>query len=243
MRTIILAAGAAKRLLPLTDDIPKTLLKIGEKMMLEHILEQAQKAGLYHFDIVTGHGHPAVDEFAQQYQKKHPEVNINLIYNDEYDTRGNVVSMHTAKEVFDENFIVINSDTIFHADILKKLVESKHANAMIVDDVKKLGEEEMKVYVDDDESITHIHKNLDPNASHGEYVGILKLSSDIKGKLLDSFEKMIAEDDSVYYEDAIQKMINDHAIPIKSISTDGLPVMEIDTHEDLEEAHSLIQDM
>ncbi len=243
MRTIILAAGAARRLQPLTDSIPKTLLQLGEKTILEHILNQAVASGLTHFDIVTGHGHPAVEEFANEYQKEHPEININLIYNDQYDSTGNVASMHIAKEVFDEDFILINSDTIFHADILKRLVRSSHANAMVIDDVKDLGDEEMKVHINDDEHITHIHKSLDPNEAHGEYVGILKLSSDIKGKLLDSFDKMITEDDSVYYEDAIQKMINDHGVDIKSISTEGLPVMEIDTHEDLDEAKQLIEEM
>lgn len=243
LRTIIMAAGSSKRLQPLTEKIPKTLLKLGEKAILEHILDTAREAGLLHFDIVTGHGHPAVEEFAKEYQAAHPEIHIDLIYNDQYDTAGNIVSMLYAKEVFDEDFILINSDTIFHTDILKRLIDSKHGNVLVVDDVKKLGEEEMKVHINDEENITHIHKSLDPEDALGEYIGVLKLSKKIKQHLLDGLDKTITEDDSLYYEDGIQRMINDHDIAVKHISTKGQPAMEIDTHEDLAEAEELIKEM
>lgn len=238
-----MAAGTSERLRPLTDSIPKTLLMLGEKTILEHILDTAVSTGLRHFDIVTGHGHPAVEEAAMEYTVRHPEVNINLIYNDEYNTAGNVVSMRKAAEVFDEDFILINSDTIFHADILKRLVESKHANAMVIDDGKKLGDEEMKVALDPSESIARIHKSLDPAGSHGEYIGVMRLSKDVKRQLLDSLDKTIAGNNSLYYEDGIQQMIEDHGVQIKPISTAGLPAMEIDTHEDLAEAEKMIAEL
>jgi len=243
IRTIIMAAGTSQRLRPLTEDIPKTLLTLGEKSILEHILDAAVKSGLQHFDIVTGHGHPAVEEAALDYTTRHPEVNINLIYNDKFDSAGNVVSMRAAEEVFDENFILINSDTIFHADILKRLVESEHENAMVIDDFKELGEEEMKVTIDADENITRVHKSLNPKESHGEYIGVLKLSKNVKDRLLASLDKTIAHDNSLYYEDGIQQMIEDHGVLIKPISTMGLPAMEIDTHEDLADAEELIKEM
>lgn len=236
-----MAAGTSERLKPLTDEIPKTLLRLGEKTILEHILDTARSEGLQHFDIVTGHGHRAIEEFVREYQQRHPKIHITLIYNDLYDSTGNIVSLLKAQEVFDEDFILINSDTVFHADILKKLLAEKNTNAMIVDDVKHLGAEEMKVLVDQQEHIIRIHKSLDPRTSHGEYVGLLKLGKQVKQQLLASLEKRIAEDESVYYEDAIQTMIDDHGVPIQRISTEGLPVMEIDTPEDLRDAENLIK--
>lgn len=238
-----MAAGRARRLDPLTTDIPKTLLKLGEKTILEHILDRSQQAGLVHFDIVTGHGHPAVEEFAREYQEKHPEVNINLVYNDRFDAAGNIVSMQYAKEVFDEDFILINSDTIFHADILKRLIEAEYGNAMVVDDVSGLVDEDMKVMTDENESISLIHKGLDPEKSLGEYIGMMKLTADVKEQLLDALDKTIAEDDTLYYEDALQRMIQDHGVDVKPISTAGLQWMEIDTHEDLKAAHSMIREI
>jgi choline kinase len=236
-----MAAGSSRRLHPLTKEIPKTLLKLGEVTILERILENCRAAGLTHIDLVTGHGHPAVEEFVARYHADHPEVDLNLIYNDQYDSAGNVVSFQYAKPIFDEDFILINSDTVFHADILKRLIESPHGNVMVVDDLKDLGEEEMKVLVDNDENITHIHKSLNPADSHGEYIGVLKLSAAIKDQLLDSIDRTVAEDSSVYYEDALQRLITDHGVKIKRLSTDGLPAMEIDTHEDLAAAGRLAE--
>lgn len=238
-----MAAGSSQRLRPLTEHIPKTLLMLGEKQMLAHILDNVRNAGIDHVDIVTGHGHPAVEEFANEYQGKHPEININLIYNDEYDSSGNIVSFFKAKEVFDEDFLLINSDTIFHADILTKLIESPHTHAMVVDSSKELGEEEMKVLLAEQEHIAHIHKSLDPQDSHGEYIGVMKLGKDIKQQLLSSLQATIDRDNSLYYEDALQNMINTHGVQIHPIDTEGLPSMEIDTHEDFAEAKKLLDQM
>lgn len=239
-----MAAGTSNRLRPLTEHVPKTLLRLGEKAILSHILDTAVQNGLRHFDIVTGHGHSAVEEFANEYQRSHPGININLIYNDEYSSSGNIVSMHTAREVFDEDFILINSDTIFHADILKQLIQSPHANAMVVDDVKQLGEEEMKVALSpDDARIIRIHKSLDPNDSHGEYIGVMKLSAAYKQQLIDSLQRTIERDNSLYYEDALETLITDHGVTIHAVSTEGLPAMEIDTHEDFAQASHMIKQM
>lgn len=240
MRVIILAGGKSKRLKPLTNLIPKTLLPLNERTILDYILDAVRKNGLTEIYLITGFGHEAVAEFAQKYMDVYPEMNINLVYHDSFETTGNLVGFQYGQHLFDKDTILINSDTIFHADILKKLLESIHPNAMVIDDYKKLGEEEMKVFVDKEGTITRIHKSLPPDTADGEYVGILKFSKEVQDQLFDGIEKMIQEDDTAYYEDGIQKMIDHHNIPVKKVSTDGLPVMEIDTHEDLAEAKQLI---
>ncbi len=152
---------------------------------------------------------------------------------------GNVYSMYMARQIFSEDFILINSDVIFKKQVLEKLIKSSHKNAMLIDDYKNLGEEEMKVYANSDDVIYKIHKSLDPKKSAGEYIGILKISSLIRDKLISALLRQIKKDPLVYYEDAIQLLFNE-GIPFYKISTDGLPCMEIDTPEDLERAKNLI---
>lgn len=241
MRVLILAAGISKRLQPLTNEIPKTLLPLGSKTILEHILDTARQLGLEMFDIVTGHGHKHMQKFAAAYQQKFPSTLINLIFHEKYHCTGNVASMHAAKKIFTEDFVLINSDTIFHIDILRRLINTPHKHAMMIDDHKQLGAEEMKVLVNDANHITHIHKSLDASQAKGEYIGLLKFSKSAATPLLQSLTEMIAENDSAYYEDALQKMITNHAIPVHALSTQGLPNMEIDTHEDLAKAQEMIE--
>jgi choline kinase len=168
------------------------------------------------------------------------DLTFNFIYNPKYNEWGNIYSMYVAKDVFSEDFILINSDVIFKKEILRELLNSSHQNAMLIDDYKTLGEEEMKVYVDSQERIKKIHKKLDPKKSQGEYIGILKISASIKNQLILALERQLKIDNSVYYEDALQILMNEN-VPIYKVSTKGLPCMEIDTHEDLEKAKELIK--
>ena len=94
MHTIILAAGQATRLAPLCNDIPKTLLAIDNKLILEHILDICQNCKLYSFSIVTGHGHKAVDDFVSNYLVERPDINIDIVYNEEYSSKGNIYSYY-----------------------------------------------------------------------------------------------------------------------------------------------------
>ncbi|MCK9558827.1 MAG: NTP transferase domain-containing protein, partial [Candidatus Marinimicrobia bacterium] len=55
MRAVILAAGAARRLAPLTDSIPKCLIKIGDKSLLENQLDALQRYGVDETLIVVGY--------------------------------------------------------------------------------------------------------------------------------------------------------------------------------------------
>jgi len=55
MKAMIMAAGRGERLRPLTDDIPKPLLKVGGKALIEHTLIKLRDAGF--LDIVINHAH------------------------------------------------------------------------------------------------------------------------------------------------------------------------------------------
>ncbi len=55
VRVIILAAGQGKRLLPLTADVPKALLDIGGKTLIERQVEAFASNGLKDFVVITGY--------------------------------------------------------------------------------------------------------------------------------------------------------------------------------------------
>lgn len=55
MIAVILAAGMAKRLRPLTDNKPKCLLKVGERTLLQRSVDSLVAAGISEFVVVTGY--------------------------------------------------------------------------------------------------------------------------------------------------------------------------------------------
>jgi choline kinase len=144
---------------------------------------------------------------------------------------GNVYSFYAARELFREPLVLINSDLVFAHEILSALLASTAANAMVVDDRKKLGIEEMKVAVRDG-LITCISKELDPAIADGEYIGMLKVSPSIAEALEDSLHRLVQSAPDKYYEDAFQLLISE-GIYLHKVSTGGAPCMEIDTFEDL----------
>ena len=60
---VILAAGMAKRLRPLTDTKPKCLLEVGGKTLLERTVSAMQQAGVTEFVVVTGYRADQIREF------------------------------------------------------------------------------------------------------------------------------------------------------------------------------------
>ena len=55
MKSIVLAAGYATRLYPLTENFPKPLLKVGEKSILDRLLEDLDKTDITEFVVVSNH--------------------------------------------------------------------------------------------------------------------------------------------------------------------------------------------
>ena len=62
---VILAAGMAKRLRPLTDTKPKCLLKVGERTLLERTVCAMQQAGITEFVVVTGYRADQIVDFLE----------------------------------------------------------------------------------------------------------------------------------------------------------------------------------
>lgn len=119
-KAIILAAGFGKRLLPLTKELPKPLLEIGGKKLIEYSIDLLRENNITEIIINSHYLHEKISEFIT---KKYP--NISLSYEKNIlDTGGGILN---AMCFFDqENFFVLNSDTVWtrnYSDDLHKLKE------------------------------------------------------------------------------------------------------------------------
>lgn len=90
MKAVILAAGIASRLRPLTDTTPKCLLKIGERCLLERAFDALIQNGFNEFIIVTGYRQQQIVDFLQAH---YPAQSITFIYNDKYESTNNIYSL------------------------------------------------------------------------------------------------------------------------------------------------------
>lgn len=97
---IVLAAGFGSRFVPLTYQVPKSLMPVKGKPLLERMLEQLLEVGVEEFVIVTGYLPEAFAYLGDKYGAR-------LIYNPEYDTKNNIASLEVAKQHLDNSYVLV----------------------------------------------------------------------------------------------------------------------------------------
>ena len=239
MKGIILAAGVASRLRPLTDNTPKCLLEVGGKPILQRTIDNLIENSIKDLIIVTGYLKEQIEEFVK---KVYPSLNVKFLYNENFDSTNNIYSLWLAKESLkNEDFILLDSDIIFDGKIISLLIESGYSNCLALKTGTNLGNEEIKVKVRSDNSILEISKEVPPEEAAGESIGIEKFSKELGEKLFAHLDRMITKEglSNVFYEAAFQRAINSgekiFAVPVKDYFC-----VEIDFREDLREAEKFL---
>lgn len=240
MKAIILAAGMASRLRPLTENTPKCLLKVGEKCLLQRSIDALASNGIHDFVIVTGYLHEMIETFvAEQYGNN---INVKFIHNDVFDSTNNIYSLWLARpEAEGQEILLLDSDLLYDPRIITKVMESDADNVLTL--IRhELGEEEMKVVLDrENGTIIEISKTCNPADAAGESLGIEKMGCRYTSALYKELEPMMNEEhlENVFYERAFERLIaKGHTY--KVIDVTELFSCELDTVEDFENAKEKI---
>ena len=118
MKAVLLAAGIGQRLQPITNYIPKPMIKIAGKPILEYILEDLLNFGFDDFCIVVGHEANQIKNYFINWNKN----NCNISFVTQNDYKGTAHAMYLAKD-FTKNdpFLLYLADTIIPLDLNDKL--------------------------------------------------------------------------------------------------------------------------
>lgn len=240
MKAIILAAGMASRLRPLTDTTPKCLLKIGERSLLQRSIDALIGNGIKEIVIVTGYLHNLIEDFIKQ---QYPNVNVSFIHNDIYDSTNNIYSLWLARPKADgEEILLLDSDLLYDPEIITRVLDTLAANILTL--IRHdLGEEEMKVVTDggSDGNITEISKTCSPTDAIGESLGIEKMGKAYTSALYKELEPMMNQEhlENVFYEKAFERLIpQGHTFKVLDVT--DLFSCELDTIEDFQNAKEKI---
>ena len=238
MKAIILAAGVGSRIRPMTDDCPKTLLKIGEVTILERMLTNIQACGINDVIFVLGYLQEKIEAFVKD---TFPNLKTHFIVNDRYAETNTGYSLMLAEElVMGSSFVKFDADVVFDRKILEKLLACDDQNYLCIDKNIQLDAEEIKVVVDRNDRIIKASKTVRPNDAMGESIGIEKISSDTAGLLFAELRAMMgqAENHQEYYEGAYERLIKKN-VPFYTLDITGLNWAEIDTKNDFDAACSI----
>jgi Predicted sugar nucleotidyltransferases len=238
MKAVILAAGIASRLRPLTDNSPKCLLEVGSKNLLQRTMDALLENQINEIVIVTGYRHEMIEDFISSH---YPDLPVRFIYNERFETTNNIYSLWLTKEsVLNEDILLLDSDILFDPRILTILLNASYPSCLALNR-HELGEEEIKVVVDAENRIEEISKTCSIKEAIGESIGIEKMGNDFVRALFAELKTMIEEkkQDNIFYEAAFENIIRQGA-DIYAVDTTSCFSMELDTVEDFETACSRI---
>jgi choline kinase len=234
---VILAAGMAKRLRPLTDKKPKCLLEVGGKTLLQRTVDAMISAGIKEFVVVTGYRENMIREFLTA---RYPQYTINFIDNPDYEHNNNIFSLWlTMEKLHGTEVLLMDSDILCDPEAVRR-VARKTVPALAMQQ-HELGEEEMKIVVDAEGRITEISKTCSPKDAIGESVGIEKMTEEYTEAIYQELRKMILDEGliDIFYERAFERLIpQGHTFEV--VDTTDLFSYELDTPEDLEKASAAL---
>jgi len=236
---LVLAAGAGRRLQPLTDDLPKTLLPVdGERTILDIALANLKRAGLDDVAVVTGFAAHRIDERKAALERDHG-VTLELVFNEKAEEWNNAYSLWVARDQLLDGAILVNGDTVHPESVEQTVLAARGPGIVLAADTEKaLGEEEMKLHLTDDGFMDRINKALDPATARGEYIGVTLIEAEAAEPLADALEATWKRDPDLYYEDGYQEFA-DRGGRIGIAPIGQVDWVEVDDHDDLARAREV----
>lgn len=231
---VILAAGMAKRLRPLTDTRPKCLLEVNGRSLLERTIEAMRGAGIKEFVVVTGYRAEMIRE------RLAGLPGFTFLDNIDYEHNNNIFSLWMAGQIVrGKDFLLMDSDILCDPAAVKRITQEQDSALAV--NRHELGEEEMKVVVDKEGRITEISKTCRPEDAMGESVGIEKITADYSKALYKELDTMIEKEGliDIFYERAFERLIpQGHTFRV--VDTTEYFSYELDTPEDFLRAQKLM---
>ncbi len=228
MKALLLLAGRGTRLGKYTEDSPKTLLKIGGKPILYHIMDRIIANGITDFVIVVGF---QKNKIIEALKSEYPNINFKFLENKIYEKSNTLYSMLLAKDELKEDFIYFHGDVIFNKNILKNLMNPIHKNGAVIE----AHTESMEAFGFDG-IVTRLSKKKD---AIGKAIAIYKFSKEAAERLFEEGQKVIATGDlNAFQSEAINPTIIIHKMDL--VTTNGLSWFEVDEEEDLIEGERIL---
>jgi 2-aminoethylphosphonate-pyruvate transaminase len=219
---VILAAGIGSRLRSIHNDKPKGFLQIGDKPIIEESIARLIYNGIQSIIIVTGYKNHFYDDLKNKYPF------IKTIKNDHFETTGSMFSLFTAKELVNDDFLLLESDLLYESNALQSLLHSSDKNVILLSGATGAGDE---VYVGvEGKHIVNMSKKIsDIKKLGGELVGISKISQELYEKMGSHIDSHQDKKTNYHYEDCLTDLAGDNEINFHLI--EDLAWIEIDDEQ------------
>jgi choline kinase len=233
VKAIILSAGQGRRLMPLTESMPKCCLPLDGKSLLEWQIESLAANGVSEVVVVTGFGHHVVENMLEQVRG----IAIRTLYNPFYALSDNLGTCWVARNEMKQPFLLINGDTLFEAALLERLLNAKpvYPITLATDRKSQYDDDDMKI-ISEGDRLLRVGKKLEREEVNGESIGMMKFTQAGAEAFVTRVEQLMGGPDGLarWYLSAIDELARAGQVGICSIH--GLGWCEVDDLDDLRHA-------
>ena len=230
---IIPAAGSARRLRPLTDKTPKSMLKVGGLSIIERQLFNLPKENINKVVIIVGHESKKLINYVEKLNFNFP---ISFVENDEYEETNCAYSLMCASNFF-QDVIIINCDLLYSNESLRKLISNDKSAAVCLRDNKAYQTDLQKALIKNDNILKW---SLNLNQANAEIMGPVKLKEKNSRKILNYFKTLSkADQKQKHCFSLFSECIND--INFYPVVVGDNAWYEVDNKSDLDDANKLFR--
>jgi len=223
MVAIILAAGMGKRLYPLTKDVPKCLLEIGGRTIIESQIEVLKDCKINKIFVAVGYRGNQIKEKVKDAQ---------FVFNPFFRFTNSIASLWFVLNKINEpdDLIILNGDILLERPIIDEVIHSKIKQiTMLMDDRVAYEKADFKLFVEES-YVKKMGKTLERDEYSGEYAGVVRVPKSKYHAFKSAVQEMVyREEFDKWYELAIKLF----GFTTKVIRTKGRYWIEIDSKKDL----------
>ncbi len=222
MKAIIMAAGVGRRLHELNMNKPKCLITAGSETLIRRSVNLLTSKGIGDITVIVGYKADLIRN----------ELNNDVTYfeNPYFQTTNSILSLWYARDILEENVLLLNGDLYYEHSILDYAINQTNAVVMLADSTRINNADYRFGFIGD--QINRFGKHLTNQETDGEYVGIVRIDQCFIKTFKQTLEEMItAGKSNIWWEDVLYSFISKQ-VPIHFFDVAGTFWSEVDTLQD-----------
>jgi choline kinase len=195
------------------------------------------RCGIRHVTIMIGYEAEKIEHFLATHPI--PSLTVQTRYNPFFATTNTAVTCWLATRDMTEDFVLVNGDTLFDSEILRRILAAPEAPlVMAIDQKPSYDADDMKVMLTAGGQLKAVGKSFPESKVDGESIGLMAFRADGVAAFRAALEMTVRDPEALrlWYHDVISLMAS--TLPVNTVLIKGLWWREIDTPQDLAEVRA-----
>jgi choline kinase len=224
MRAVIMAAGVGSRIQGVIHDKPKCLIRAHGQSLISRIVAMLQRRNIDDITVITG--------YKSELIRRELGSQVRYFHNPFYRVTNSISSLWLAKDLLDDDLILMNADLYFEEGVLD-IALSQDSNAVMLSDSTRIEDADFRFGVDG-RCIRMTGNKLTNAETDCEYVGIVRIDKSFIGTFKRRLETMVSDRDMNNWWEGVLYSFIEEGVDIFHVDVDRIFWTEVDTPADYE---------